>query len=298
MLTLLRWGRSSVPGMSETDAVELLLQRTGQTRTVGNLTQARAVVKLLGYLPLAIDQSAAYIRCRKIPPGEFLDHYKNRKEKILKHVPSVWDYQRSLGEEDDETPLSVFTTWEMSFLQAQELSPMGDFLGHFLSTLAFLTPLQIRMEIFQAYFERLQAAGAAIPPWIESFADGSSWNKYEYQDVVVFLADLSLVRHTGESAEDDNQLQDTSGFCTLSFHPLVREWIQLRIPTGERQKHCIEALLILGYYINSAGVDYRNWPLKVRLQALSHVMRVSNFSRRMRETGPIRTIMASATLFS
>lgn len=261
----------SVPGMCEADAVELLLQRTGHTRTVSHLTQTRAVVKVLGYLPLAIDQSAAYIRCRKITPGEFLDHYKNRKEKILKEVPSVWDYQRSLGEEDQETPLSVFTTWEMSFLQAQAHSPIGDSLGHFLSTLAFLAPLHVRMEIFEVYYERLCAAGDAVPPWIESFSDESSWDKYEYQDVVASLTDLSLVKHNENPTEEEDQLDETSSFCSLSLHPLVREWIQLRIPTRERQRHCIEALLILGHYINSAGVDYRNWPLKVRLQALSHV---------------------------
>lgn len=263
-----------VNGMNEADAVELLLQRTGHARTIAHLTQARAVVKVLGYLPLAIDQSAAYIRARKISPEEFLDHYKHRKEKILKDVPHIWEYQRSLGEGEGETetPLGVFTTWEMSFLQAQEHSPIGaDSLGHFLSALAFFGPLYVRMEMFQAYFEGMRAAGGStsIPSWIKPFTNGSSWDKFVYQDVVVFLADLSLVRHV--SGGDDNDLNDASGFCTLSLHPLVRDWIQLRIPPSERHQHSIEALLILAHYIKSAGIDYRDWALKVRLQALSHV---------------------------
>ncbi|KAL3485515.1 hypothetical protein BJX62DRAFT_37754 [Aspergillus germanicus] len=260
-----------VEGMSEADAVELLLERTSHPRTIANLTQSRAVVKLLGYLPLAIDQSAAYIRSRKISPEDFLDHYKNRKEKILKDVPSIWEYQRSLGGDGTDTPLSVFTTWEMSFLQALEHSPIGGCLADFLSTLAFFGPLYVRMEMFQAYFEGLQAANATIPPWINAFADGAKWDKFGYQDTVVFLADLSLVRYSGGSTGNGDDDVDTTGFCTLSLHPLVRDWIQLRIPTSERHARCIECLLLLSQYIQEAGIDYCNWPLKIRLQALSHV---------------------------
>ncbi|KAL4886897.1 hypothetical protein BJY04DRAFT_212866 [Aspergillus karnatakaensis] len=262
----------SIDGMSEADAVELLIERTGLPRTVSNLTQSRAVVKLLGYLPLAIDQSAAYIRSRKISPEEFLDHYKNRKEKIMKDVPNIWEYQRSLsGDDGNETPLGVFTTWEMSFQQAFEHSPIGDSLPDFLSTLAFFGPLYLRMEMFQAYFEGLQAAGASIPRWIDAFASGPDRDKFEYQDIVVFLADLSLVRHSGGSSSEGDTDVESTGFCTLSLHPLVRDWIQLRIPTSQRRARCIEALLLLSHYIKAAGIDYRDWPLKIRLQALAHV---------------------------
>ncbi|KAL4930364.1 uncharacterized protein BDV17DRAFT_297798 [Aspergillus undulatus] len=236
-----------VTGMNEADAVELLLERTGHTRTIAHLSQARAVVKLLGNLPLAIEQSAAYIRSRKISPEEFLDHYKHRKEKILRDVPNIWEYQRSIGgdEAETETPLGVFTTWEMSFSQAKEHSRIGDTLGDSLSTLAFFGPLYIRMEI---------------------------WSKFEYQDVVVFLAGLSLVRYSGALGDNsDGDLEDASGFCTLSLHPLVRDWIQLRLTASERRQRTSEALSILGHYIKSSGIDYQNWPLKVRLQALSHV---------------------------
>lgn len=47
--------------------------------------------------------------------------------------------------------------------------------------------------------------------------------------------------------------------------------MQLRIPTSERREYTIEAIIILEHYIISAGDDYRSWPLKIQLQALSHV---------------------------
>jgi tetratricopeptide (TPR) repeat protein len=258
-------------GMSEVDAVELLLERTGHVRTIGNLEQAKTVVKLLGYLPLAIDQSAAYIRSRKITPEQFVDHYQNRKEKLLKYVPAVWDYQRSVRDGEDEIPLGVFTTWEMSFTQAEEHSPIGDSLTHFFTTIAFFSSLQIRMEMFQAYYEGMQDSNLAPPAWLQPFANDTGWDKYEYQDVIVYLAEMSLLRHSETSNEEDGQLQDASGFCTVALHPLVRDWVQLRVQPKERRKHTVEALIILAHYIKSAGGDYRNWPLKVRLQALSHV---------------------------
>jgi tetratricopeptide (TPR) repeat protein len=260
-----------VLGMSEADAVELLLQRTGYERDASNLEQAKAVVKLLGYLPLAIDQSAAYIRSRKITPKQFVEHYQNRKEKLLKYVPSVWDYQRSLGEDEDETPLGVFTTWEMSFTQAEKNSPMGSHLGYFLTTLAFFSRLQIRMEMFQAYYEGVEASGSRAPAWLQSFSNGTTWDKYEYQDVIALLSELSLLRHSERYTDDDDEIQGLTGFCTVALHPLVRDWMQLRITVEERREHAIEALMILEHYIRTSGDDYRDWSLKVRLQALSHV---------------------------
>lgn len=69
----------------------------------------------LGYLPLAIDQAGAYISQRNLPLHRFMKHYKDRKEYVLKHTPSLWEYRRKLDDNKDETLLSVFTTWELSF---------------------------------------------------------------------------------------------------------------------------------------------------------------------------------------
>jgi tetratricopeptide (TPR) repeat protein len=261
----------SVTGMSEIDAVELLMGRTQLPRTIGNLEQAKVVVKVLGYLPLAIDQSAAYIKSRKINPEQFLVHFKNRKETLLNHIPSVWDYRKTLGDAEDETPLGVFTTWEMSFTQAQEHSPIGEHLGPFLTILGFFSPLQIRMEMLKAYYEGLSVTNASVPAWLEAFTLESEWDEYIYQEVMVAVSELSLVKLNDSAADDADQLQDSPGFCTISLHPLVRDWMQLRAPANERRTYAIIAVSILGHYISSAGNDYREWPLKIRLQALSHV---------------------------
>ena len=73
----------------------------------------------LGYHPLAITQSGSYIRKRRIGLHEFLDHYKRRKDTILKNTPQLSQYRRKLGDEEKETSLNVFTTWELSVEQLE-----------------------------------------------------------------------------------------------------------------------------------------------------------------------------------
>ncbi|KAI1125521.1 hypothetical protein F5Y10DRAFT_8367 [Nemania abortiva] len=257
-----------IPGMSQSDSTELLLQRAGVERTISNLEQARKVVDMLGHLPLAIDQSAAYIRSRRISPAEFIEHYQKRREKVLKHIPNVWDYHRIVDGQEDETPVSVFGTWELSLQQALEHSHDEEATMDFLTTMAFFNNLDIRMEMFKAAFERSKAT----LDWTSLFVIDDEWDEFEYQDVVTALADLSLLQYRvsqGLSGEDDRE--EGLGLHSFSLHPLVRDWIQLRIPAAERQVYVGRALEILRRYIESAGNDYQKWTLKERRAAMSHV---------------------------
>ena len=72
---------------------------------------------MLRYLTLAIDQAASHILKLDLPIQLSLEHYGNRKEKILKDIPELWVYYKSrvMGNAEVRTLLSVFTAWEMSF---------------------------------------------------------------------------------------------------------------------------------------------------------------------------------------
>src|SRR5205814_2178617 len=78
------------------------------------------IVARLGYHALAIAQAGAYISKRKILLGEFLDHFERRKHIVLKETPQMSQYRRRLNKSEEETSLSVFTTWELSFRQLEE----------------------------------------------------------------------------------------------------------------------------------------------------------------------------------
>ncbi|KAI0188587.1 hypothetical protein EV127DRAFT_433832 [Xylaria flabelliformis] len=257
-----------IPGMSQNDGTELLLQRAGIERTISNLEQAKKVVDMLGHLPLAIDQSAAYIRSRKISPAEFIQHYQKRREKVLKHIPDVWDYHRTVDGQDEETPISVFGTWELSLQQALDQSQDGNATMDFVTGVAFFNNLDIRMEMFKAAFERTKQR----LEWMDLFTIDDEWDEYEYQDAVTALADLSLIQYRNSprlSGEDDQE--EGISRHSFSIHPLVRDWIQLRIPAAERRVYVCRALEILRHYIESSGNDYHKWTLKERRAAMFHV---------------------------
>ncbi|KAI0416532.1 hypothetical protein F5X98DRAFT_179342 [Xylaria grammica] len=257
-----------IPGMSQNDSTEMLLLRSGVERTISNLEQAKKVVDMLGHLPLAIDQSAAYIRSRKITPENFIDHYQKRREKILKHIPNVWDYHRAVDGRGEERPVSVFGTWELSLQQALEQSQDEKATMDFLTVVAFFNNLDIRMEMFKAAFD------PAEDPldWMSLFTTDDEWDEFEYQDAVTMLADLSLLQYRtpqGIAGEDDHE--EGLSLHSFSLHPLVRDWIQLRTPATERRVYVDQALVILRHYIESAGDDYKRWTLKERRAAMSHV---------------------------
>ncbi|KAI0521989.1 hypothetical protein F5B22DRAFT_513020 [Xylaria bambusicola] len=258
----------TIPGMTQHDGTELLLQRAGLDRTISNLEQAKKVVDMLGHLPLAIDQSAAYIRSRRISPAEFINHYEKRREKVLQHIPNVWDYHRIVDGEEEETPVSVFGTWELSLQQALKQSQDEKATVEFITGVAFFNNLDIRMEMFQAAFERAKQPFE----WLSLFAIDDEWDEYEYQDAITTLAELSLIQYrTSHERPGEDDREEGIGHHSFSFHPLVRDWIQLRIPAAERRVHVRRALEILRYYIESSGNDYYKWTLKERRAAMSHI---------------------------
>ena len=92
-----------------------------------------------------------YISERRLPLQLFADHYDERKEVMLKHTPSLWEYRRRLGEDKDEMLLSVFTTWELSFQRIGKNEDERTMIGHFLTLSAFLDSTNIGEDLFRSH---------------------------------------------------------------------------------------------------------------------------------------------------
>ena len=96
--------------MTEDEGLELLLRQSELELDDRNAVEGKKIINKPGYLPLAIDQAGAYISARRLPLQHFLEHYDERREVVLKHTPSLWEYRRKLNKDEDETLLTAFAT--------------------------------------------------------------------------------------------------------------------------------------------------------------------------------------------
>lgn len=119
------------------EAVELLLTRSNITDTTEAREEATSVVKLLGNLPLAIEQAAAYIREVSKDIFKFMKRYTEAR--------LLFDKKPQKGIRDYEG--SVATTWSLSFSQIEKTNTDASTL---MRLTAFLDPDGILIEFLEA----------------------------------------------------------------------------------------------------------------------------------------------------
>ncbi|KAI9859482.1 MAG: hypothetical protein M1813_006624 [Trichoglossum hirsutum] len=224
----------TVTSMSESEGLELLLQRSGNNNNDDNCKAGKEIVQRLGCLALAIDQAGAYISARGLALHLYMDHYNNRKEKVLNETPEFWEYRKKLGDAEAETSLSVFTTWEMSFEQIGAGGNGRRNKEHLLIVSAFFDNKYISEELFRVYFK------SENPGWMEIFCIEGVWGKYEFQDVLAEFFNLSLVL----------SLETGTTGAHFSLHPLIQDWLKLRINLQDRRTYVAEAISMLAAFIN------------------------------------------------
>jgi len=125
-----------VETMNADDAIEFLYKRSGQQHEIA----ARELVDELGFLPLAIEQAAAYIDEHGQSISQYLDLYRKHQQQILKK-----------GRPRDY-PHTLETTWELAIAKVREQSPAG---ADLLNLCAFFAPDDIPLEIIRDRRERL-----------------------------------------------------------------------------------------------------------------------------------------------
>jgi len=71
----------------------------------------------------------------------------------------------------------------------------------------------------------------------------NTWDKYRFQDILKELRNLSLVQ----------SLRIQRSGALFSMHPLIQDWMKLRISSESRQAYTIEATLVLSHFIETQG---------------------------------------------
>ena len=243
-------------------------QRTDQSKPRG-----KRVIKRLGCLALAVDQAGAYISARRLDFDSFMDHFHNRRERVFKEIPANWDYRKKINEAEAERLLNIATTWELSFDQISGDVETRDSKKHLLTLAAFFNNQCISEDLFRVHHqtptwittigvpERLFRTNdmSEMPSPMTLFVHQKQWNQYQFSDVIAEFRKLSLVQSMGV----DN------GSTFISLHPLIQDWMKLRLGVEDRQKYVTESRFVLSGYIGQQDIDAM--ALQARQTTVAHL---------------------------
>lgn len=228
--------------MKPEEASGFLRKRTGRSDLHNE--EVKAISKLgekLGYLPLALEQAAAYTHEMRIGFRDYLTGYEKRGSEFLdKHLSDSSRYPQSIG-----------TTWQLNFDQVEAASRGA---ADLLRLSSFLAPERIPIEVFPL-------ASSVLPSTIICSSDPS--DPLVLDDLLQPLMHYSLIRRDLESR-------------TFSIHRLVQAVIQDMIEKDAQRQWAETAVRVL----NEAfpDVDFKKWSQCDRL--LPHVQRLVEIIRK------------------
>ncbi|NJL42113.1 MAG: tetratricopeptide repeat protein [Leptolyngbyaceae cyanobacterium SM1_4_3] len=226
--------------LSEAEAVTFLWERTEQVRPDRQTTEAQAAIELakeLGYLPLALEQAAAYIAFNEDDFEHYLMMYHQQKLQLLEEPSDrMGDY-----------PESVATTWKINFNDVSKKSPAA---ADVLRLSAFLAPDEIPYELLVQGAANLGEAIASALSDIQS-------NPLVLNKVLTPLAEYSLIR------------RDREAKC-YSLHRLVQLVQRHEMSTEEKTVWCDRAVASLNDIFPNP--EFENWKYCERL--ISHIAAV------------------------
>ncbi len=176
--------------------------------------QAERIVKMMGGLPLALDQAAAYIEETGCSLVSYLEQYQQQTKFLQRR-----------GRTSKAHPLPVASTWSLSFAQVEQKNPAA---ADLLRVCAFLAPDVIPEELLGEGALELgkQLTGLIYQPapseeprlWLE----GLPYQQIHLDEAIGVLRQFSLVHRSSEEH-------------TLSIHRLVQAVLQLDMDEQTRK---------------------------------------------------------------
>ncbi|MBD1917716.1 MULTISPECIES: FxSxx-COOH system tetratricopeptide repeat protein [Cyanophyceae] len=218
--------------LSPQEAIAFLLTRTGRIAPDQQSPEYQAATDLaaeLGYLPLALEQAAAYMVTNRVPFAAYLASYrKQRLKRLEKAKPKLGNY-----------PDSIATTWALNLKEVQKTAPAAAAL---LNYCAFLHPDGIPFALFT------QGAAALGEPLATALADAAD-DPLELYDLLDPLCRYSLIRVEPESQ-------------SLSLHRLVQEVIRAELGEARCQTWVEPLFRAMGRLMpaKGKGAEYQDWP--------------------------------------
>jgi tetratricopeptide (TPR) repeat protein len=180
-----------VDRLDRSSSRDFLLKRTGSTHD----TDADALAQELGDLPLALEQAGAYIEETGISYSGYLTLFYLQRQELLQRGTLSTDY-----------PMTIASTWLMSFKRVENESPAG---ADLLNLCALLAPDDIPLDIIRNVNQPLPGALAQI-----------ARTQIAFNDAIGALRRYSLVRISEDS---------------LSVHRLVQAVVMDRLEPHDKK---------------------------------------------------------------
>jgi TIR domain-containing protein/tetratricopeptide repeat protein/NB-ARC domain-containing protein len=247
--------------LTRDEAAQFLLQRTEGERTpaADDAEQAGRLAEILGGLPLALEQAAAYIVHHQTTFAGYLKDWEREREKVLEwHDETVMDY-----------PDSVAATWQTTFRQ---LSPKA---AAILRLTAFLAPEPIPEAMFEEGEALIEEAAEAIQK-----ETGQSTVERTVREALAEISAYSMVTRS-----DGN----------LAVHRIVQEVLRTRIPDDRRRDWIERSLRLVNDYAPFDSDDVRTWPIWDLLRP--HATQVLRYADDARIARPTSGLMSQLELY-
>jgi tetratricopeptide (TPR) repeat protein len=220
--------------LSPDEAREFLLRRTGKDGDVKSL-EAGALAKELGYLPLALEQAAAYMVENSVGFASYLAGFKKQRQKLLnKQGPVIGN------DEKEQQKRTVATAWALNFADIEKNSPAS---ADLLRLSAFLAPDAIPLEL-------LEKGGKQLTPPLAAKLAETTDNPLVLDELLSPLLRYSLIRRNEEKR-------------TFSIHPLVQEVVRDGLSKKDQRAWAERAVQIVN--ASFPHVEFENWPACDRL---------------------------------
>lgn len=218
------------------DALHFLLERTGRDSSVAAETEsARLLAAELGYLPLALEQSAAFILTNQSRFEHYLASYRHRKLELLQQgKPHTSNYSETVG-----------TTWALNF-EKIELANIQS--ANILRLSLFLAPDSIPIEIIRDAFFRFGNRDADT-------VDAEEKDPLFWDLLLQPITKYSLIKRDIDAD-------------TYTIHRLVQEAMKSTMTLDIQRCWALKVVRSLNTLFPSAS--YKTWPLCDRL--LSHAV--------------------------
>lgn len=210
------------------EAVQFLMQRTEGEREPADddAEQADRLGDLLGDLPLALEQAAAYIAHNRMRFADYLEAWERERKAVLGwYDPQVMRY-----------PSSVAVTWQQTFRQ---LDPMA---GALLRLTAFLAPEPIPTDMFETGTEIVKEAAELLAEETTRKIDEQT-----VREAIAELATYSMIVWPRRSR--------------LTVHRMVQEVLRSQVPAARGRDWIKLVLRVMSRFSPPDPSDVSTWPV-------------------------------------